>query len=135
MTKIDNHYNIFRIGHKEAKDLQCEVYYVADGPANGRNLAPGKDPKFQHDQPIRIPKSLDGLIGLAHELFKAHQNYLKDINIVDTAESPYFGFSFEPPYQIAMWDDRVWCAEKLSNKEKIDFLKEMQKNYISPPKA
>ncbi|OHB49700.1 MAG: hypothetical protein A2Y10_05960 [Planctomycetes bacterium GWF2_41_51] len=104
-------------------DLQCELYYVADSAANGRQLLWGEKTGLQHNHPIKIHRDLGGLKGLALQVFELQKNHLKGIH------SPYFGFSFDPPYQIAMWDQRVWFTERLSDREQVDFLKEMQKNY------
>ena len=117
---------------RESSDPQSVLYYVAEGPANGRQLVAGKKPGIQHDQPIHIHRDLGGLRHLAHQVFSVHKDYLNDTGIITDPDDPYLGFSFELPYQVAMWDERVWQTDKLSYREQIDFLKEMQKCYISP---
>lgn len=130
---VVNHYHVFKIKHQQ-DDNSRELYYVADGPANGRQLLPGRKPEKMHDQPVKSHKDLGGLVHLAHNVFELHMDYLNDEKVAEKNQFPYLGFSFETPYQATMWDKRIWYTEKLSDKEQIVFLEEMQKNYMPQSK-
>lgn len=133
--EADNCYRVFRMkdiaGTNGREDYFC---YVAEGPVNGKLSVFGKTQGVRHDQPIKTFSELGGLIELAYQIYMLHTDYLNDIDIGERSVTPYLGFSFEPPYQFAMWDRRVWQTERLSNTEKTEFLQEMQKQYDSSPR-